>query len=636
MGRFRLGGHIGGHYLTALSLAWAATGRQDLRERLDYMLGELQRAQNAHGDGYLGGVPNGRVLWAQIAGGDIRADGFGLNGAWVPWYNLHKTFAGLRDAWLYAGSAQARVMLIEWADWAAGVLSGLSDEQIQAMLTAEHGGMNEAFTDVAAITGDARYLQLAERFSHRQILDPLLQRQDQLTGLHANTQIPKVIGFERIAQQGGDATWHQAAAFFWETVVDQRSVAIGGNSVREHFHASDDFGPMISEVEGPETCNSYNMLKLTRLLFADDPDLQYADYYERTLYNHILASQDPATGGLVYFTPMRPQHYRVYSQAQQAMWCCVGSGIENHFKYGEFIYAREADALYVNLFIPSRLEWPEQGLVLRQETRFPDRSDTRLVFETDASITLKLRYPAWAAGPATVRINDEQQEAAATPGSYISLARSWRKGDTVSLDLPMAPRLEQLPDGSDWYAILYGPIVLSAATAPFANEVLDYYADDSRMGHIPGGPLCPLERAPVLVAASTDFLDRIERVDDDELRFKTRGLIEPEAYRDLELVPFFRVHRSRYMLYWPFSTPEALQAGQDDSAREEQARLRLEALTIDKVAPGEQQPEAEHDFAGSGSEAGVNFGRHWRHASAWFGYRLNDPRGEARYLRVDY
>jgi hypothetical protein len=318
------------------------------------------------------------------------------------------------------------------------------------------------------------------------------------------------------------------------------------------------------------------------------------------------------------------------------MWCCVGSGIENHFKYGEFIYAREADALYVNLFIPSRLEWPEQGLVLRQETRFPDCSDTRLVFETDASITLKLRYPAWAAGPATVRINDEQQEAAATPGSYISLARSWRKGDTVSLDLPMAPRLEQLPDGSDWYAILYGPIVLSAATAPFANEVLDYYADDSRMGHIPGGPLCPLERAPVLVAASTDFLDRIERVDDDELRFKTRGLIEPEAYRDLELVPFFRVHRSRYMLYWPFSTPEALQTRREDSAREEQARLRLEELTIDKVAPGEQQPEAEHDLAGSGSEVGVNFGRRWRHATGWFSYRLSDPRGEARYLRVDY
>jgi DUF1680 family protein len=452
-------------------------------------------------------------------------------------------------------------MLIAWADWAAGLLSGLSDEQLQAMLSAEHGGMNEVFADVAAMTGEARYLRLAERFSDRRILNPLLQQQDRLTGLHANTQIPKVVGFERIAQQGGDAAWHQAAAFFWETVVGQRSVVIGGNSVREHFHAADDFSPMINEVEGPETCNSYNMLKLTRLLFAGSPELKYADYYERTLYNHILASQDPETGGLVYFTPMRPQHYRVYSQAQQAMWCCVGSGIENHFKYGEFIYAREGETLFVNLFIPSRLEWPEQGLVLRQETRFPDRSDTRLVFESDASITLRLRYPAWvAANQAVLQINGETQHLSAAPGSYITLTRDWRKGDTVALELPMAPQLERLPDGSDYYAILYGPIVLSAATAPFENEVLDYFADDGRMGHIPGGQLCPLERAPVLVAASTDFLDRIERIDDQQLRFKTTGLLEPEAYRDLELLPFFRVHRSRYMLYWPFSTPERLQA----------------------------------------------------------------------------
>lgn len=631
-----LNGHIGGHYLTALSLAWAATGRQDVLDRLNYMLGEWLRAQVANGNGYLGGVPDGAELWRQVAAGDIRADGFGLNGAWVPWYNLHKIFAGLRDAWLHAGSEQARAMLIAWAEWAAGLLSGLSDEQVQSMLTAEHGGMNEVFADVAAITGDARYLKLAERFSHRQILDPLLQTQDQLTGLHANTQIPKVVGFERIAQQGGDGAWHRAAAFFWETVVNGRSVAIGGNSVREHFHARDDFGPMISEVEGPETCNSYNMLKLTRLLFAGSPALKYADYYERTLYNHILTSQDPATGGLVYFTPMRPQHYRVYSEAQQGMWCCVGSGIENHFKYGEFIYAREGDALFVNLFIPSTLRWPEQGLSLRQESGFPDRSDTRLVFEADAFIALKLRYPEWAAGPATVLINGDRQDVAAEPGQYISLRRDWRKGDTVTLELPMQPRLEQLPDGSDYYAILYGPIVLAAATAPFDDEALDFIADDSRMGHIAGGQLCPLERSPMLVAASTDFLDRIERVDGDELRFRTAGLIEPEAYRDLELVPFFRVHRSRYMLYWPFSTPQSLQARREDSAREEAALLQLEALTIDKVAPGEQQPESDHEFAGSETESGDNFGRHWRHAAGWFGYRLNDSQGEARFLRVDY
>ena len=632
-----LNGHIGGHYLTALSLASAATGRQDVLDRLNYMLDELQRAQEKNSNGYLGGIPGGKELWRQVSAGDIRADLFSLNGYWVPWYNVHKLIAGLRDAWLYTGSQQARTMMIRWADWAGALLSGLSDEQIQTMLITEHGGMNEVFADLAVITGEARYLELDERFSDRSILAPLLQDQDRLDGLHANTQIPKVIGFERIAQAGGDPQWAEAARFFWETVVNERSVAIGGNSVREHFHDSNDFQPMISDVEGPETCNTYNMLKLTRLLYADNPEPGYVNYYERALYNHILSSQDPATGGLVYFTPMRPQHYRVYSQAQDAMWCCVGSGIENHMKYGEFIYAHDGDDVYVNLYIPSTLRWPARKVAIRQENRFPDESFTRLVFEADTGITLKLRYPAWASSePPVLMINDEQVNVQARPGSYISLQRRWKKGDTVTLELPMQTHLEQLPDGSDYYAILYGPIVLSARTSPFQDELLDYYADDSRMGHIASGPVCPLERAPVLVAATTDFLDRIDRVDDSELRFRASGVIQPEAYQDLELIPFFRVHQSRYMLYWPYSTPENLQTRLEASARDEEARLELEKLTVDAVAPGEQQPESDHAFTASGSEAGVNHGRHWRHATGWFGYQLYDPAGEGRYLRIDY
>ncbi|MEJ2402182.1 MAG: glycoside hydrolase family 127 protein [Xanthomonadales bacterium] len=632
-----LGGHIGGHALTALSLAWAATGRTDVRERLDYMLRELRRAQLAHGNGYLGGVPDGDALWRDVAAGDVRADLFALNGSWVPWYNLHKVFAGLRDAWLYAGNPLARTMLIEWADWAAGLVANLDDAQMQAMLRAEHGGMNEVFADVAAITGDDRYLETARRFSHRFILDPLLAGEDRLTGLHANTQIPKVVGFERIAQQAGDADWHRAARFFWDTVVNERSVAIGGNSVREHFNDKHDFTPMIREVEGPETCNTYNMLKLTRLLFAAEPRGEYAEFYERALYNHILASQDPATGGLVYFTPMRPQHYRVYSQAQEAMWCCVGSGIENHVKYGAFIFAHDGGDLIVNLFIPARLEWPERGVALRQETRFPDESGTTLVFEQDSDVGLRLRWPSWAAADTpAVRINGRAQPATVGPDGYIRLQRKWKQGDRVSLALPMETRLEQMPDGLDQYAILYGPIVLAAKTNPFPGETLAYYADDSRMGHIASGPMCPLERTPVFVSDRPDFAGRIERIGDDELRFRFTGRTGQPGLESTELIPFFRLHHSRYVVYWPFSTPEQLAATRTLAAAEEAARLELDRLTVDEVAPGEQQPEAEHDFAGVDTEAGVNFGRHWRHAAGWFGYTLRDPQGEARYLRIDY
>lgn len=552
-----LNGHVGGHYLTALSLAWAATGRQDVLERLDGMLVELERAQDANGDGYLGGVPGSDTLWRQIASGDIRADSFALNDAWVPWYNVHKTFAGLRDAWVYAERQPARRMLVRLADWAAGIVSGLSDVEIQTMLRTEHGGMNEVLADVAAITGEDRYLELAERFSHRTILDPLLQGRDQLDGLHANTQIPKVIGFERIAEVGDTSEWHRAAEFFWDTVVTRRTVAFGGNSVREHFHPPDDFEPMIRNVEGPETCNTYNMLRLTRLLYQVAPEPKYVDYYERALYNHILASQDPATGGLVYFTPIRPQHYRVYSRVDEAMWCCVGSGIENHFKYGELVYARDDDDLIVNLFIPSRIDWPEEGLRLRQETDFPDAPATRLVFEGDSETGLQIRYPSWAASDeATVLVNGEPQDVSAAPGSYIRLQRAWKKGDVVSLELPMATHVERLPDGSDYFAILHGPIVLSATTTPFDDEELDVYADDSRMGHVPSGPTCPLESAPILVSRSpADIVEHIERVDDRELRLRFSGMIEPDAYSETELIPFFRVHHSRYMLYWPHRTP---------------------------------------------------------------------------------
>lgn len=380
-----LDGHIGGHYLSALAMMYAATGDTAVHRRLHYMLDELHRAQQAVGTGFIGGTPGSLKLWQEIKAGNIRAGGFDLNGKWVPLYNIHKTYAGLRDAYLYAHSPLARRMLVSLTDWMIDITSALSDEQMQDMLRSEHGGLNETFADVAAITGDGKYLTLARRFSHQAILDPLTKDEDRLTGMHANTQIPKVIGYKRVAEVartdknwGYDAQWDHAARFFWNTVVRHRSVCIGGNSVREHFHPANDFSSMLTDVQGPETCNTYNMLRLTKMLYQDTPRADFADYYERALYNHILASQEPQKGGFVYFTPMRPGHYRVYSQPETSMWCCVGSGLENHAKYGEFIYAHRQDTLYVNLFIPSQLSWKERGLQLTQETRFPDSGQVTL------------------------------------------------------------------------------------------------------------------------------------------------------------------------------------------------------------------------------------------------------------------
>lgn len=632
-----LDGHIGGHYLTALSLAYAATGDERLKQRLEYMLTELGRAQEANGNGYIGGVARGQRLWQELAKGDIRADLFALNDYWVPWYNLHKTYAGLRDAYWYTGSEHAKSILRGLGEWTIRLTKDLSSEQIEHMLTTEYGGMNEVLADMAMIFDDSRYVILAEQFSHKKILDPLLRSKDELNGLHANTQIPKVVGFQRVAEVTNKESWHQAADYFWHQVVDHRTVAIGGNSVREHFHNSSDFSPMINDVEGPETCNTYNMLKLSRMLFSVDPQGKYVDYFERALYNHILSSQHPDTGGLVYFTPMRPQHYRMYSEVDSAMWCCVGSGIENHVKYGEFIYAKRNAELFVNLFIPSTLKWKEQGVSITQRNQFPSNNTTHLTVDGNATFTLMLRYPNWVKeGGLRVEVNGVPFKIASQPGQYIAIPRNWKAGDTVAITFDMGIELEPMPDQSDYYAVVFGPVVLAAKTQPFENETLNVFSDDSRMGHIAQGPMCSLEAAPVFVSDTREFADKIQRVSDEELVFRAPNLILPKSFNDLELIPFYRLHDSRYMLYWPFSTPSELSNKQRRQAEAERVKLELDAQTIDKVAPGEQQPEADHFFEGERTEAGVHKGRHWRHAHGWFSYWLNDPKREAKTLRVTY
>jgi DUF1680 family protein len=630
-----LDGHMGGHYLSALALMYASTGDAEILRRLNYFVAELKRAQQANGNGYLGGIPEGSKAWQDIANGKLRADNFSVNGKWVPWYNLHKVFAGLRDAYRYAGNQDARAMLIALSDWALELTSHLSPAQMQAMLRSEHGGMNEVLADVAQITGDNKYLELAVRFSDQSLLGPLTQEQDKLTGLHANTQIPKVIGFKRIADMTGRQDLQRAAQFFWQTVHDHRTVAIGGNSVKEHFHDDRNFAPMINEVEGPETCNTYNMLKLTEMLFLSDTKGSYADYYERALYNHILSSQRPDSGGFVYFTPMRPNHYRVYSQVDKGMWCCVGSGIESHAKYGEFIYAHEGDALYVNLFIPSTLNWREKDVQLTQSTRFPDTDSTRITINSARRFALKVRYPQWvAAGRMRIRVNGRAVKVAAVPGGYASIERHWRKGDMVDVILPMTTRLEQMPDQSNYYAVLHGPIVLAAKTRLFADEKLNFLADDSRMGHIAKGPVCPLEAAPLFVSDTKQFMNRFKPVKGKPLTFRAPGLVHGGDADATEFIPFFRLHDSRYTMYWPYSTPANLERTQHDTAEAEVERLALDARTIDQVAPGEQQPESDHAFKGEGAGAGISNGRHWRQATGWFSYELVDKKREAKTLRL--
>lgn len=633
-----LDGHIGGHYISALSMMYAATGDTAIYNRLNYMLAELHRAQQAVGTGFIGGTPGSLQLWKEIKAGNIRAGGFDLNGKWVPLYNIHKTYAGLRDAYLYAGSDLARQMLVALTDWMIDITAGLTDRQMQDMLRSEHGGLNETFADVAEITGDKKYLELARRFSHKVILDPLVKDEDRLTGMHANTQIPKVIGYKRIADLAQDdkdwnhaSEWDHAARFFWNTVVNHRSVCIGGNSVREHFHPTDNFTSMLNDVQGPETCNTYNMLRLTKMLYQTSPDIRFADYYERALYNHILASQQPEKGGFVYFTPMRPGHYRVYSQPETSMWCCVGSGLENHTKYGEFIYAHAKDTLYVNLFIPSRLTWKEKKITLVQETRFPDEEQIRFRVEKSKkkAFSLKLRYPSWAKG-ASVSVNGKVQETNAQPGEYLTIHRKWKAGDEITLNMPMQVALEQIPDRENFYAFMYGPIVLAS---PTGTENMDgLYADDSRGGHIAHGKQISLQEIPMLIGSAASLPQSLRRINDDLVAFTYTGGVYPAQKEALKLIPFFRLHDSRYAVYFHQVTEAEVESIRKEVALSERKAMELANQTVDLIFPGEQQPESDHGILYEQAETGINKDRHFRRAKGWFSYNLKVKEEAARLM----
>ncbi|KFE98309.1 glycoside hydrolase family 127 protein [Chryseobacterium luteum] len=633
-----LDGHIGGHYISALALMYASTGDPKVKQRLDYMIDELERCQNLSGNGYLSGVPNGKKAWKEIADGNIRATTFGLNDRWVPLYNIHKIYSGLRDAYWYADSEKAKKMLIKLTDWMADEVSGLSDEQIQDMLRSEHGGLNEVFADVYDITKNPKYLKLAHRFSHLAILNPLLIQEDKLTGIHANTQIPKVIGFKRIADLENNKEWSNAADFFWTNVTQKRSAIIGGNSVSEHFNPINDFSGMIKSIEGPETCNTYNMLKLSKELYATNPKSSYVDYYERALYNHILSTQNPEKGGFVYFTPMRPGHYRVYSQPETSFWCCVGSGMENHAKYGEMIYAYSDEDLYVNLFIPSILKWSEKKIVLRQENNFPESPSTKLIFDVapKSNINLKLRAPEWAnASEITISVNGKNVNVPVDTEGYFTIKRKWKKGDVIEMKMLMHLSAEQLPDHSDYFAFKYGPIVLAAKYGKENQDGL--FADDSRGGHIAHGSQIPLNEIPTILGSPTSVLSHLQQVSDKDLTFKLTGLYPQDKFNSgLELVPFYKIQEERYIIYFPQANQDKIEMIQKQKAKEEEEIRKLDNITTDKIQLGEQQPESDHFIDSKDSNTGYMEDRHFREAKGWFSYQMRNKDKNAKYLYLIY
>jgi DUF1680 family protein len=516
-----------------------------MKQRVDYIVGELKDCQDAGKTGLICAFPDGSTQTENLVAGR-RVIG-------VPWYTLHKIFAGLRDAYLFCGSTLARDVLVKLADWAVEVTKDMTDDQFQRMLGIEHGGMNEVLADVYTFTNDKKHLALAERFCHLAVLGPLSESRDTLNGLHSNTQIPKIVGFERLYQLTGKPQYQVAAEFFWKTVAGTRSFATGGNGDNEHFFPINEFARHLSSAKTMETCCSYNMLRLTRLLFANDPTAAYGDYYEKTLFNAILGSQDPDTGMMTYFQSTRPGYIKLFCTPFDSFWCCTGTGIENHAKYGDSIYFRgspggpQKDALYVNLFIASTLDWKDKGITLRQVTSFPETGTTRLEIQAASpqEFALHIRHPGWAE-TALLSINGTSAKVSRKPGSFLVLDRRWKTGDVVEVEMPMSLRMELLPGTTDTAAAVYGPIVLVGALGHEVKPGEDLHVNERTIGSV--------FKEPIDVPTFADDLAGIAgkiKPAGALLTFKTDGIGRPN---DVTLVPYYKMAHQHYNMYWKMLT----------------------------------------------------------------------------------
>ncbi len=534
-----LRGHTTGHILSGLAMLYGTTGQEVYKIKADSIvsgLAEVQKALNQ--DGYLSAFPQ-NLIDRNIAGQRV----------WAPWYTLHKIFSGLIDQYLYCDDQQALEVVEKMAIWAHGKLAKITPEQRKVMIRNEFGGMNDSFYTLYEITGKPDYKWLAEFFYHEETLDPLLLQEDNLDKKHANTFIPKLIGLSRAYEIGKPEKNKTISEFFWKTVIDHHSFCTGSNSDKEKFYEPDHQHEHLTGYTG-ESCNVYNMLKLTRHLFCQDANEKYADYYERALFNHILGQQDPATGMIAYFLPMLPGAHKVYSTRDSSFWCCVGTGFENQAKYAEAIYYHNQKGLYVNLFIPSELNWKEKGIKIRQETKFPEEGITRLTFENVASVEMPvyIRYPEWSTSGVVVKVNGKLLKVKQTPGSYITIEHQWKNGDQVEVNFPMTLKVTPTSGNPDLFSVSYGPIVLAAKMgnegmqkpAPYSNPKLhnDYYTYDYRV---------PADLSNNLNVNGKAVETWLKPVVGKPLTFITDSSV---TGKDYIFIPLYDLHRERYIVYW--------------------------------------------------------------------------------------
>ena len=545
-------GYLAGHYLSAASRMAAATGDNSFKEKAERVVCELAKCQEALGkDGYLAAFPIDPFDLLEGKNGEASE-------IVVPYYTIHKIMAGLLDAHHYLHNQQALDVAVKMANYFETRLAGLKPEEIDKMLRTdrnrnplnEFGAMSDVLAQLYAITKDRRHLQAAEVFNRSWFVIPLANGEDHLAGLHANTHIAQAVGLAHCANLTNDPAEIKASANFWKFVTSEHSFVIGGNSFKEWFDkAGVETGPSIHDHQvlpatTAESCNTHNMLKLTSHLFERDPRPEYADYYERALYNHILATVAPDTGAMAYFTPLQG-NFRTYLDGN---FCCVGTGIENTPRYNEGIYFQQTRSLWINLYIPSVLNWSAGEMELQQEGDFAAGMPVCFTVLRSAAkkpVVIQFRIPCWVSGPVVLSVNGHKQVSTAAPSTYLCLNRVWKTGDVVTLNLPASLRLERAKDSTSLVSVFYGPVLLAGELGR-DNMPKDFADKDANLS-VPPVPV------PVIAVASTNPVDWLQAVPGSMLVFKTynAGLATDIIFR-----PFYELHHQRYSVYWPLQTLE--------------------------------------------------------------------------------
>ncbi|MDV4150879.1 glycoside hydrolase family 127 protein [Clostridium sp. AL.422] len=534
-----ISGHSLGHYLSALSYMYVATEDEKIKEKLEYTIDELGYLQDIEGSDYVSGFK--RDCFDKVFSKTFNVTRFELGGSWVPWYSIHKIYSGLLDSYKLTNNKKALEILIKLSNWAKEGLNNLSEDEFDRMLYCEHGGMCEVMGDLYEITKDEDYLNLAIRFIDKEIIYPLMNEKDELEGKHANTQIPKILGAAKLYDITKEEKYRKASEYFWHIVTSERSYAIGGNSIDEHF------GKIGSEALGvttAETCNTYNMLKLTEYLYKWNKESKYMDYYEKALYNHILASQDPVSGMKTYFVSTKPGHFKVYCSPDNSFWCCTGTGMENPGKYTKNIYYLDDNSLYINLFISSSLEIEDKNIKINQITDFPREEKTKIIIEesNNHDYEIKIRVPYWINNDIKVMLNNNEIPFKKEKG-YISISKVWQKGDTLDIDLNMNLHIYKSREDKNKVCFMYGPLVLAGALGrenfPESDIVEDHLSLNNHMGI----------SIPKISGEDRGLLNNIEKLRDKDLEFKLK-FTNDNNEDFIKLIPFYKIHHERYSIYF--------------------------------------------------------------------------------------